>query len=118
VHLGDVLSKGSTLGSAARVDKGGLLTIAGGGQAVELSRRTLKSRAGAMMTQIRTMADVSIVVATERSEPLDVSLVSPYADLTLLVVDASAGETELALAAAELAAHRLKPDGVVLVSDS
>ena len=118
VHLGDVLSKGSTLGSAAQVDKGGLLTIAGGGQAVELSRRTLKSRASAMMTQIRTMADVSIVVATERSEPLDVSLVSPYADLTLLVVDASAGEAELALAAAELAAHRLKPDGVVLVSDS
>jgi succinoglycan biosynthesis transport protein ExoP len=117
-HLGDVLSKGTTLGSAAHLDKGGVLTIAGGGQALELSRRTLKTRASALVTQIRTMADVSIVVATERSEPLDVSLVSPYADLTLLVVDAGAGEAELALAAAELAAHRLKPDGVVLVSDS
>lgn len=117
-HLGDVLSNGMTLGSAAHIDKGGVLTIAGGGQALELSRRTLKTRAGAMVSQIRTMADVSIVVATERSEPLDVSLVSPHADLTLLVVDAGAGEAELALAAAELAAHRLKPDGVVLVSDS
>jgi capsular polysaccharide biosynthesis protein len=97
----------------------GLHVVGAGDPDAAPARKGLVTRTGTVLRQLRKLTDVTVIVATETSRPVDTSLAARGVDAVLLFVDARPGVADqVRQAAAELAVHQIVPVGVVLVGQA